>query len=195
MLNLGDCKHVGVYHEKRVAATYPIRIRVAVERNGKFRFSYSFPQLPQKIFSYNSESGTYAGKTSLESLPSVENRKTIKTLPSQFVVRKLLQLYITHKKSIRNYNLILKKCTRNECNMSFRGSFRKGTTSVWLDCQNSKGSSFLRTSNKAERKPQELPLKPSNSLSSTSWTLDGGGSPSTSPDSSILSSGQLPKLR
>ncbi|KAG8195222.1 hypothetical protein JTE90_027963 [Oedothorax gibbosus] len=84
MLNLGDCKHVGVYHEKRVAVTYPIRIRVALEKSGKFRMSYSFPELPKKIFTFNSEAGTYAGKRSLEMLPSVENRKTIKTLPSQF---------------------------------------------------------------------------------------------------------------
>lgn len=87
ILNLGDCKQVGVYHEKRVAATYPIRIRVALERNGKFRMSYSFPELPKKIFTFKSEAGTFAGKQSMEVLPSVENRKTIKTLPSQFEVK------------------------------------------------------------------------------------------------------------
>lgn len=111
MLNLGDCKHVGVYHEKRVAATYPIRIRIAVERNGKFRFSYSFPQLPKKIFSYNSEAGTYAGKTSLETLPSVEDRRTIKTLPSQFVVIKLVPLNVTYKLFLKKFKKFLcEKC-------------------------------------------------------------------------------------
>ncbi|GFT35398.1 uncharacterized protein NPIL_285041 [Nephila pilipes] len=85
ILNVGDCKHVGVYHEKRVAATYPFKVVLGVEGDGIFHISYEFPELNKKVFTYSSEAGTYAGEQTLEMLPFMRKRSTIKTIPSQFV--------------------------------------------------------------------------------------------------------------
>lgn len=84
ILNLGDCKRVGVYHEKKVASTYPVKLSFSIER-GHYQFSYSFPELPKKIFTYHSEAGTSARKHAVEH-HSRSEKKTIKTIPTQFVV-------------------------------------------------------------------------------------------------------------
>ncbi|XP_015930210.1 vitellogenin-6 isoform X2 [Parasteatoda tepidariorum] len=85
ILNVGDCKRIGVYHEHKTVATYPVTISIEVQRNGRFSLGYQFQELPKNIFSHSSEAGTYAGKNHLEPLPSTEDRRTIKTIPSQFV--------------------------------------------------------------------------------------------------------------
>ncbi|XP_055934149.1 uncharacterized protein LOC129963676 [Argiope bruennichi] len=84
MLNLGDCKHVGVYHETKIATTYPVKITVAVEE-GKYHVSYSFPELPKKVFVYHSEAGTYTTKHNLEAQPTTTEKRVIRTIPSSFV--------------------------------------------------------------------------------------------------------------
>ncbi|GBM81737.1 hypothetical protein AVEN_113955-1 [Araneus ventricosus] len=84
MLNLGDCKHVGVYHEKKLAGTYPFKFTFALNQ-GRYDLSYSFPTLPKKIFVYHSEAGTFASKHTLEVQPLSTEKKTIKTIPQQFV--------------------------------------------------------------------------------------------------------------
>ncbi|CAL1274401.1 unnamed protein product [Larinioides sclopetarius] len=84
MLNLGDCKHVGVYHEKKLAVTYPIKFALTVNE-GKYSLSYSFPPLPKKIFTYHSEAGTFASKHTLEVQPTSTEKRTIKTIPTPFV--------------------------------------------------------------------------------------------------------------
>ncbi|CAL1274400.1 unnamed protein product [Larinioides sclopetarius] len=84
MLNLGDCKHVGVYHEKKLAVTYPIKFAFT-GNEGKYSLSYSFPPLPKKIFSYHSEAGTFASKHTLEVQPTSTEKRTIKTIPTLFV--------------------------------------------------------------------------------------------------------------
>ncbi|PRD35575.1 UNVERIFIED_CONTAM: hypothetical protein NCL1_11183 [Trichonephila clavipes] len=85
ILNLGDCKHIGVYHEKKIAATYPFKVILIVEKDGKMHVAYEFPELNKNIFTYTSEAGTYAGKRTIEELPYMKERSAIKTIPSQFV--------------------------------------------------------------------------------------------------------------
>ncbi|KAF8781742.1 hypothetical protein HNY73_012109 [Argiope bruennichi] len=68
MLNLGDCKHVGVYHETKIATTYPVKITVAVEE-GKYHVSYASQNSRKKVFVYHSEAGTYTTKHNLEASP------------------------------------------------------------------------------------------------------------------------------
>ncbi|XP_015921257.1 vitellogenin-6 [Parasteatoda tepidariorum] len=83
ILNLGDCKRVGVYYEQKTAASYPFLAAINVERSGKLSFSYKVPKLPKTIVSHRSEAGTYSGKDYLTPLPT-EERRTIKTRPTQF---------------------------------------------------------------------------------------------------------------
>ncbi|GFY42879.1 uncharacterized protein TNIN_267811 [Trichonephila inaurata madagascariensis] len=45
ILNLGDCKHIGVYHEKKIAATYPFKVILTIESDGKMHFAYEFSEL------------------------------------------------------------------------------------------------------------------------------------------------------
>ncbi|GFQ69748.1 uncharacterized protein TNCT_134081 [Trichonephila clavata] len=85
ILNLRDCKHIGVYHEKKIAAIYPFKVIMNVESIDKMRMAYEFPELNKNVFTYTSEAGTYAGKMTLEELPYMKERSTIKTIPSQFV--------------------------------------------------------------------------------------------------------------
>lgn len=84
MLNLGDCKHIGVSYEKKLAATYPFKVILYVTTDSKLHLDYSFPELNKKIFTYTSEARTYAGKLTSEELPFIKEKSTIKTIPSQF---------------------------------------------------------------------------------------------------------------
>ncbi|XP_035233932.1 uncharacterized protein LOC118205756, partial [Stegodyphus dumicola] len=84
ILDLHDCKHIGVYHEKKISASYPIELKLAISKHGNLSLAYSFPELPKKILSYHSESGTYAAKWDGETPLSLKPRKSIQTIPIQF---------------------------------------------------------------------------------------------------------------
>lgn len=84
--NIGDCKDIGVYHEHKFAASYPFEIKFEGIYFPNVTIKYKIPELPKKILTYFSESGTYAAKKELESLPAFAEREPIKTLPSPFEV-------------------------------------------------------------------------------------------------------------
>nr|AXN69712.1 vitellogenin-1 [Pardosa pseudoannulata] len=82
--NVGDCKDIGVYHENKIAVTYPLEVKFAYRNLKNIVVSYKVRELPKRILYYFSEAGTYAGKRSFRMLPSSENREPIRTIPAPF---------------------------------------------------------------------------------------------------------------
>lgn len=86
--NVGNCiGEIGVYHENKLAISYPIEIKLQV--NPSFTdtaLRYKLPELPKKVLYYFTESGTYGEKKEFEILPSSKDRKPIRTLPSPLKV-------------------------------------------------------------------------------------------------------------
>ena len=80
--NIGDCKEVGVYHEHKLAISYPVEVKFHAQSLLNATIQYKLPELPKKVLYYFTESGTYAEKKDLEMLPSSKDRKPIRTLPS-----------------------------------------------------------------------------------------------------------------
>lgn len=78
---------VGVYHEHKLAISYPIEVKLQVNPNlMNATLQYKLPELPKKILYYFTESGTYGEKKDMEILSSSKDRKPIRTLPSPLKV-------------------------------------------------------------------------------------------------------------
>ncbi|GBN46292.1 DNA-directed RNA polymerase subunit alpha [Araneus ventricosus] len=87
ILNLRDCKNVGVYHTSKASASHSIELEFSKNSSGKFNFTYRFPNLPKQTFAYHSEAGTYSGEHSLTTLSDLSVRKRrvpIETMPIRF---------------------------------------------------------------------------------------------------------------
>ncbi|GIX68549.1 DNA-directed RNA polymerase subunit alpha [Caerostris extrusa] len=84
MLNLRDCKTVGVYHTNKVAFSDSVELEFAMNNNGKYNFTFRFPVLPKQTFSFHSEAGTYSGAYNSTTLPIMGHKVPIETLPARF---------------------------------------------------------------------------------------------------------------
>ncbi|CAL1274403.1 unnamed protein product [Larinioides sclopetarius] len=87
ILNLRDCKNVGVYHISKTASSHSVELEFSKNSNGKFNLTYRFPNLPKQTFAYHSEAGTYAGADSLTTLSDRSIKKPrvpIETMPLRF---------------------------------------------------------------------------------------------------------------
>ena len=86
MKNMRDCKEVGVYHTHKVAMTYPFQIKYDGDKFPNITFKYMIPESEKKVLYYYTESGTYAGRKDLQSLPMNGANVPIRRLPAPFKV-------------------------------------------------------------------------------------------------------------
>ncbi|XP_055934148.1 uncharacterized protein LOC129963675 [Argiope bruennichi] len=84
ILNLRDCKNVGVYHTSRTASSHSIELEFGKNSSGMFNLTYRFPNLPRQTFAYHSEAGTYAGSQDITDLSIKEHRVPIETTLLRF---------------------------------------------------------------------------------------------------------------
>ncbi|GIX99333.1 DNA-directed RNA polymerase subunit alpha, partial [Caerostris darwini] len=93
MLNLRDCKTVGVYHTNKVAFSDSVELEFGKNSGGKYNFTFRFPVLPKQTFSFNSEAGTYSGAYNSTTLPILGHKVPIETIPARFKRRDVKRIY------------------------------------------------------------------------------------------------------
>ncbi|GFT50106.1 DNA-directed RNA polymerase subunit alpha, partial [Nephila pilipes] len=84
ILNLRDDKNLGVYQEIKRDYAQSIELELNKEHNGRLNLTYRFPSIPQKIFSFNAEAGTFSGGSFLSNFTLTLAGGLIKTTPSRF---------------------------------------------------------------------------------------------------------------
>lgn len=108
MKNLGDCKEVGVYHENKIAVTYPFEIKIDARSFPNVTIKYRVPPKSREILRYHSAAGTFAERQDLKTLPSEDKREEIRTIPQPFKVITLITLpyfFILHYLALKHMTL------------------------------------------------------------------------------------------